>query len=89
MIPTDLRAARIRRRLTPVSRVRVAGLVARVRRRPGAGATAMLEAGLLLGYARHGARSFPGIDVDLLVEDAAFARVMDVLADDRDLRVAS
>jgi len=90
MIPTDLPLPAFADVWTPVTRTRVAGLVARVAeaaRR--VGVTAMLEAGSLLGYARHGGRIIPwDDDVDLLVEDAAFARVMDVLADDRDLRVA-
>jgi len=90
VIPTDLPLPEFADIWTPVTRARAAGLVARI---AGAarrvGAPAMLEAGSLLGYARHGGRIIPwDDDVDLLVEDAAFARVMDVLADDRDLRVA-
>lgn len=90
LTPPDLPLPAFAEVWTPATRARAAGLLARVAAAAAfVGVVPMLEAGSLLGHERHDGRIVPwDDDLDLVVEDAAFDRLMARLADDPALRVA-
>lgn len=75
---------------TPVTRAKAAGLLERIHASAARiGTVPILEAGSLLGHERHDGGIVPwDDDIDLIVEDAAFDRLIERLADDPALRVA-